>query len=218
MNLGPGMILDILAVLILLISIIWGARKGFAKTCFSFMQWFICIIAGFFLCTFLKEYLAEHTTLDEAIHNYILDQVHTTIEESAPYQSMPDLFSQWFQTESHDFIYGSCATLADITLTVLSFVAIIFAIKIICGLLKLLLSKEHHDGIIGFVDSVLGILFGLVRGALLLFILFALFVPILTLLPGTLSVAVKTAVDQSVIASVLYDDNLLLILLRDLFS
>lgn len=218
MKLEPGMILDILAVVILLFSIIGGARKGFARTCFSFMQWFICIIAGFFLCAPVKEYLCSHTTLDESIHNYILDQIHTTMEESSPYQSIPDLFSSWLQGEGSDFLYGSSASLTDIILTVLAFLLVILAVKIVGGLFILLFSKEYHDGVIGCLDGILGLLFGAVRGVLLLLILFALLVPVLTLLPGTLSLAMKTALDQSMIATVLYDDNLLLILLRDLFS
>lgn len=218
MKLEPGMILDILAVVILLFSIIGGARKGFAKTCFSFMQWFICILAGFFLCAPIKEYLCAETTLDEALHNYILDQIDTTIEQSAPYQSVPDLFRSWLEGDGGDFIYGSAASLTDIILTVLSFLLIILAVKIAGGLLVRLFSKEYHDGVIGCLDGVLGFLFGVVRGILILLVFFALLVPVLTLLPGTLSVAVKTALDQSMIASVLYDGNLLLILLRDLFS
>ncbi|MBR3755694.1 MAG: CvpA family protein [Firmicutes bacterium] len=218
MKLEAGMILDVLAVVILLFSMIGGARKGFAKTCFSFMQWFVCIIAGFFLCTPIKEYLCSHTDLDEAIHNYILDQIHTTIEKSAPYQSIPDLFRSWLQGEGGDFLYGSSASLTDIVLTVLAFLLMILAIKIVGGLVILLFSKEYHNGAIGCLDGILGLLFGVVRGILLLLLLFALLVPVLTLLPGTLSIAVKGAVDQSMLASVLYDDNLLLILLRDLFS
>ena len=218
MRLEPGMILDILAVIILLFSIISGARKGFAKTCFSFMQWFLCIVAGFFLCTPIKEYISEYTTLDETIYNYILDQVRTTIEESTPYQSIPDLFSQWLQGESNNFLYGSCASLTNIILTVLSFVFIVLAVKLVGGVLVRLLSKDYHSGVVGFLDGVLGFLFGAVRGVLILLISFAVLVPVLTLLPEVISATLKTAMDQSMIASVLYDDNLLLILLRDLFS
>lgn len=218
MSLGYGMILDILAVVILLFSIIGGARKGFTKTCFSFMQWFTCIVAGFFLCTLVKDTLISYTTLDDAIHNYILDQMKTTIEESAPYQSVPDLFSQWLQEAGNDFVYSTCASLTDIILTILSFLLIVLGVKLVGGIFVLLFSKEYHDGVVGCLDGVLGFLFGAVRGVLLLMVLFALLVPVLTLLPETLSVAIKTALDQSMIASVVYDDNLLLILLRDLFS
>lgn len=218
MKIEPGMILDILAVVVLLFSIVLGVRKGFAKTCFSFMQWFVCIVAGFFLCTPIKAYLTDHTALDEAIHNYILDQIRTTIEESAAYQSVPDLFGSWLQREGSDFLYGSCAALTNITLTVLTFLLAVLALKFVSGILVLLFSKEYHDGVIGCLDSILGFLFGMVRGILLLLLLFALMVPVLTLIPGPLSATIKAAMDQSMIASVLYDDNLLLILLRDLFS
>lgn len=218
MKIEPGTILDILAAIILLFSIFWGVRKGFAKTCFSFVQWFVCMLAGFFLCTPIKAYLIDHTTLDEAIHNYILDQISTTIEESPAYQSVPDLFGTWLQREGSGFLYGSSAVLTNITLTVLTFLLIVLTIKIVSSILILLFSKEYHDGVIGCLDSVLGFLFGAVRGVLLLLLLFALMVPVLTLVPETLSTVLKIAIDQSMIASVLYDDNLLLILLRDLFS
>jgi len=218
MSLTPGIIMDILAAVILLFSLIRGAQKGFAQTLVSFMQWFICIIAGFFLCASVKEYLVRQTDFDEAINRYILDQINTTIEESAPYNAMPDLFSEWINSESSDFVYGTSASLTDVILTVISFVAVIIVIKVICGFFALIFSKEYHDGLIGFLDGFVGFLFGAVRGVLLVFLVFAVLVPVLSLLPGTLSVALKTAMDQSYVASFIYDDNLILILVRDLFS
>lgn len=218
MNLEPGMIMDILAAVILLFSLIWGAQKGFAQTLLSFMQWFICIIAGFFLCASAKEYIIKNTTLDEAINSYILDQIGTTIEESTPYNSMPDLFSEWINRGSSDFVYGTSAALTDVILTVLSFIAVILVIKLVCGIFALIFSKEYHDGVIGFLDGLVGFLFGGVRGILLVYLSFAVLVPLLSLLPPEVSNPIKSAMDQSYIASVLYDDNLLLILVRDLFS
>lgn len=218
MSLTPGIIMDILAAVILLFSLIQGARTGFAKTLVSFMQWFVCILAGFFLCASVKEYIIKQTSLDDAINSYILDQISTTIEESAPYKAMPDLFSQWINSESSDFVYGTSASLTDVILTVLSFIAVILVIKIICGFFALIFSKEYHDGLIGFLDGFVGFLFGAIRGVLLIFIVFALLVPVLSLLPPTASEFIKTAMDQSYVASFIYDDNLLLILIRDLFS
>lgn len=218
MELGPGMIMDILAAVILLFSVIRGAQKGFAQTLLSFVQWFACIIAGFFLYGYVKDYISENTTFDDAVHHYILDQITTSIEESTPYNAMPDLFSQWINTGDNNFIYGTAASLTNVVLTVLSFVAVIVVIKIICGVLALIFSKEYHDGLIGFLDGLVGLLFGLVRGILLVFLFFALLVPVLSLLPSNIADTIQTAMDQSYVASMLYNDNLLLILIRDLFS
>lgn len=218
MNLEPGIIMDILAAAILLFSLIRGAQKGFTQTLLSFVQWFACILAGFFLCASAKEYIIHHTNLDEAINSYILDQISTTIEESTPYTSMPDLFSEWINDEGGNFVYGTSASLTNVILTVLAFIAVIIVIKLVCGLFAMIFSKKHNDGIIGFLDGFVGFLFGAVRGVLLVFLAFAMLVPLLSLMPSGLSEPIKLAMDQSYAASFLYDDNLLLILIRDLFS
>jgi len=218
MNLTPGIAMDILAAVILLFSMIQGARSGFARTLVSFVQWFGCIIAGFFLCTSVKEYIIRETTLDEAINSYILDHIGTTIEESTAYQSIPSLFGEWLNRNPSGFVYGTSASLTDVLLTIIAFLAVIFAVKLLCSIFILIFSKENHDGFIGFMDSLVGFLFGAVKGVLLLFLTFAFMVPVLSLLPGTLSETIRDAVDQSQLASFLYDDNLLLILVRDLFS
>ena len=65
MNLTPGIAMDILAAVILLFSMIQGARSGFARTLVSFVQWFGRIIAGFFLCTSVKEYIIRDIVTDD---------------------------------------------------------------------------------------------------------------------------------------------------------
>ncbi len=74
MNLGPGIILDIVICGILLFSTIMGAKKGVARTVVSFMQWFVCIIAGFILCDTVKGLLIDYTTTDDAINRYVLEK------------------------------------------------------------------------------------------------------------------------------------------------
>ena len=64
MNLGSGIVLDIIVVAILLFSTICGMRKGLVMTVVSFMQWFVCVIFGFIFCERVKVYLIDHTALD----------------------------------------------------------------------------------------------------------------------------------------------------------
>ena len=74
MNLGSGIITDIVICGILLFSTIMGAKKGVARTVVSFMQWFVCIIAGFILCDTVKGLLIDYTTTDDAINRYVLEK------------------------------------------------------------------------------------------------------------------------------------------------
>ena len=84
-------------------STIMGAKKGVARTVVSFMQWFVCIIAGFILCDTVKGLLIDYTTTDDAINRYVLEKYAKLIEDSSPYQAMPDLFSDWVNDASIPF-------------------------------------------------------------------------------------------------------------------
>ena len=113
MDLGSGIILDIIAAAILLSSVILGARKGLVLTVISFMQWFVCVILGFIFCEQVKAFLIDNTGLDETLIAMISGHAEASIESSAPYQAMPDLFGSWISAESGDFIYGTAASIAE---------------------------------------------------------------------------------------------------------
>lgn len=218
MNLGTGIIMDIVVCAVLLLSIIMGARKGAVMTVISFMQWFVCIILGFIFCDKVKALLIDYTTMDDWLNQYILNHIKTSIEESSPYQAMPDLFGSWVNDTSDSFIYGTSAAMTSTLMTVIAFLCIVFGIKIVCFGLVRLFSRKYHEGVVGFFDGFMGFLFGGVRGILYVFLLFAVLVPILGLVFPGLSEAVINSMDDSYIAGFLYNNNVLLILVRDFFS
>ena len=99
MNLGSGIITDIVICGILLFSTIMGAKKGVARTVVSFMQWFVCIIAGFILCDTVKGLLIDYTTTDDAINRYVLENMQNSIEmcirdRHIPFPILPALFQR----------------------------------------------------------------------------------------------------------------------------
>ncbi|MGN0659874.1 MAG: CvpA family protein [Emergencia sp.] len=210
--------MDIIVILILLLSAILGARKGCALTIASFMQWFVCIITGFIFADEVKVFLMDNTMLDDMIHSAVLQHIETTIEESSPYQAVPALFSTWVNEEGHDFAYGTAASITGVIMTVVSFLVIIFALKVIAFLIVHLFSRRYNEGVTGFFDGLLGFALGLVRGVLLVLLFFAFLVPVLGTVWPSFSETVVEAMDKSYVAGLIYDDNVLLILLRDLFS
>lgn len=218
MNLGSGIIMDIVVCAIILLSIIWGAKKGAVLTVISFMQWFVCIIFGFIFCDKAKAFFIDYTTMDDWLNQYILQHIKTTIEDSSPYQAMPDLFSDWVNDTSDSFIYGTSATIVSTLMTIIAFLCVVFGIKIVCFGLARLFSRKYHEGVVGFFDGFMGFLFGAIRGILYVFLVFAVLVPILGLIFPGLSEAVIDSMDDSYIAGFLYNNNVLLVLVRDFFS
>lgn len=217
MNLGSGIIMDVIVCAILLLSAVMGAKKGAAQTVVSFIQWFACIIAGFLLCSKAKGFLIDYTNLDDAINRYILSNLQTSVESSGPYQAMPALFSDWINDASDTFVYGASAAITSAIMTVIAFLCVIFGIRLLAFGLVRLFSRKYHGGVVGFFDGFMGFLFGAVRGLIYVFLFFALLVPILGLIWPGLSEAIVKSMDDSYIAGFLYNNNVLLILVRDFF-
>lgn len=209
MELGTGLMMDIAVLGILLLSTIWGARKGLALTVSNFMQWFVCLILGFVFCHKASELLADYTGLEEWIRNAVESQIETTLEESPIYRLLPDLFNGW--------IDSSTDSITSALMTIIAFLFIVFGIKLISFLVTQAFSRKYNDGVTGFIDGLLGFLFGLGRGLILAMLFFAVLVPILGLFMPGLSASISDAMETSSIAKIFYDENVLLILIRDIF-
>lgn len=218
METGTGFIMDIIVLAIILFSTIFGARKGFATAVSSFMQWFLCIVAGFFFNDTVKELLRDYTELDESIHRVISEQLSARIEENPTYRTLPDLFGGFLKDSPESFGNAAAEPICSALMSVIAFLAVVFGIKVLCALIMFLFSRKHNDGVTGFIDGFLGFLFGMARGLLLALLGFAVLVPVLGLLLPESAQPLIYAIEHSDIASVFYNENVLLILVRDLFS
>ncbi|MGC2873834.1 CvpA family protein [Ihubacter sp. rT4E-8] len=210
--------MDFIIILILALSAVLGARKGFALTLASFMQWFVCIVAGLLLCSKMKGFLIDYTTLDNTLNRMILSHIENSIQDSVPYKAMPDLFSSWISRGASEFAYGTSASITDVVMTVLSFLLVVAAIKIIAYLIVHLFSRKYNDGVTGLFDKTMGFIFGLVRGVLLVLLFFTVLVPVLSVLWPGMSETIIGFMDGARFSEMLYDGNMLLVLIRDIFS
>lgn len=218
MEFGTGIIMDIAAMAILLASTILGARRGLALTVASFMQWFVCVAAGFIFCGKMKELLTDNTQLDNFFLNSIKAHVQTSIEESSVYRALPDLFNGFADDSAKSLSYDTASSITSALMTVVAFLAVVLCIKAVCFLIVHLFSRRYNDGAAGFIDGFFGFLFGLARGLIMTLLFFALLVPVLSLLWPELTDAISASIDDSRIAKLFYNNNVLLILVRDLFS
>ena len=66
--------------------------------------------------------------------------------------------------------------------------------------------------------QLMGFIFGLVRGVLLVLLFFTVLVPVLGVIWPDMSETIVGLMDGTRLAELLYDDNMILVLIRDLFS
>ncbi|MEF9921367.1 MAG: CvpA family protein [Anaerovoracaceae bacterium] len=212
------MAMDVIVGVIILLSMFFGVKKGFALTLINCMQWFLSVIVAFLFYGRFQDLLVDKTHIDEVINEKIVTTISGSVTESPTYQSIPHLFSDTLNEISDTFMYRTATTMTDILLSIIAFLLIIIGIKIACFLISRLFSKKYNDGIVGFFDGAFGLGLGLVRGVLLVLIFFAFLVPILGIIFPEFSTFFLDSFETSYIAEMIYNDNILLILMDSLFN
>ena len=96
--------------------------------------------------------------------------------------------------------------------------SIVLAVSLAASLLNRIFSKQYHGGFLGFTDWLLGGVMGAVGGLFYVFVFLAVITPLTSLFMPSLSDALAQSLAESHFAAVLYDNNILLLILRDFFD
>ncbi len=236
------MAIDITILVILLISCLLGARKGFAATITSLFGWFVSTVCGLVFFDTVKKFIETNTPIDEFFNGIILERLvlaatgigtGTKPEGSLSYDTIPDLFGNFFtsinpqladgfnaaaENAVSKMLEGTAQSITSILMSVISFLILVLGIKLISRLILMLFSKQNNKGLTGFVDGLAGFAFGAVRGLFLIFIFLGLLVPILTLINPDFSQLAMDDFSKSKAGDFLYQHNLMLMVLKGLFT
>ena len=208
------MIFDLIVAGILVAAMVIGFRKGFIYSIVNTLGWIGSIAAGFIGCRLLAEELTVRTDLDETIYTKIYENVSESFESiTSSADTLPVILNETIDTAADSAAEALAAHLADMTMLILSFLIIFIVIKLICYLITTALSKRHNDGFIGFVDGMLGLIAGSIKGLLIVFLFLMMLVPVLNLIsPASTEVALR-GLENSYIAGTLYDANFLMLII-----
>lgn len=236
------MAIDITILVILLISCLLGARKGFAATITSLFGWFVSTVCGLVFFDTVKKFIEANTPIDEFFNGIILERLvlaatgigtGTKPEGSLSYDTIPDLFGNFFtsinpqladgfnaaaENAVSKMLEGTAQSITSILMSVISFLILVLGIKLVSRLILMLFSKQNNKGLTGFVDGLAGFAFGAVRGLFLIFIFLGLLVPILTLINPDFSQLAMDDFSKSKAGDFLYQHNLMLMVLKGLFT
>ena len=211
------MIMDIIILIIFIATAAYCVWRGFAATIVGFLQGIVSLIAAYFLCGLLGDYIKNNTNIGTFIEVKIRSTLSYKWEESDVFKALPSLFKKGSQGFTDDLISDGSAKIASIIISILSFVIILILIRLFLSLLLRLFSHKYQDGLVGCMDRLLGCLIGVFLGAFFVLAFLALLFPIIGIVAPSQYDLVMSWFDGSRIAKDLYDNNLLLILYRDFF-
>lgn len=214
------MIMDIIVFAILIATIFFSMRRGFALTLANFFGGIVSVVIGWIFSDDLAEILFKETFVGTWLTDKLHDGLVQSWQNSEIYQALPSLLrkesnsgTSW--TDS-DLITTGSEKLVMFFLTFISFFLIVIGLRLVIGLLKSGFSKKSQYGFRGFVDWFLGLIMGIVLGIINVMIFLALLPAVLGIFCPDMSESLVSWFSGSYAAQDLYDNNLLLVLMRDL--
>lgn len=209
---------DGIIVIIVIFTAVQGFRRGFVQTFIHTVGWLLAVVLGFVWYPHVIDFLKEKTGFYDLVHGKISERIAENANSAADSAagSIPevirDLLDKAIHSATDTIALSMSDSLSNLIFNMIGFLVVAIAIKLILLCLTMLFSKEKNDGFIGGIDSFFGLLAGTLKGIILVYILLAVMVPVTSLWVSSFLI---DELDGSVLGSYLYNNNLILMVVKD---
>lgn len=215
--------MDIGAVIILAATSIEGYMKGLIISFISMVGWVVATIVSMNFYPVVANYLIEktviYTKIVTAINNKVT--VASNIGESnqvpdlSSYIKLPKILDHFIiQPDSNTtpFIGSTVGDIAaKLMIDIISMVLIFIVVKILLMVIAHVLDKFSKLPVLNQLNRFSGLLFGIAKGCIIVFVLLAVLVPIIGI---TQSSFIIRGLESSTFVEYLYDNNLILTFIK----
>lgn len=232
-------IIDIIAILVILISVFIGYKKGFVKTILNLLSFFIAIAVALTFYKPLAVILTENTTIDDWIVEKIVfnneeknieedkeltlyvsgDNFNETLEDKNDFETilnmignLPNTITNNLELEEikNNTKHEFAYKISEQIMNLLSLIIIYVVVKLTLVIATYILHGIMQIPVLKQLNEILGMGIGAVLGFIQLYIAFAIITFISSI--ADISVVIET-IKISVFASVLFENNLIINLL-----
>ncbi len=212
------MVIDVIIGIIVIGTMAWSFHKGFVHTFLRTIDWVLAIVAAFLWSSKLGDFLMEKTDIYSNMLERTQEKFQGSMESATSgVNSLPSIFGDFINNTTQKIATDMAIVVTDRIYGILCFALIVIGVKLVIFALITLLSKENNEGFLGFTDGIAGMIIGFVKGMILVFLLLALMLPAVNMLSPEHTDAVMKSLDNSYYAGELYDNNFLLLIVRDFF-
>lgn len=197
------MIIDIIIIMIIALSTFLGYRKGFINLSVNLLASIIALLVMLFLTTPITNLFINTTSIDESIENIIIEKVNEAIGSQT---NNNEIINELVISSTEGMLEENAA---EISTTVIKFaVAILLFILVRVGLIFVsaianLLAKIP---VIKQMNEVGGIIYGLIRGVLAIYIILFLISSISLINTDNI---LNEKIEESTVTKLMYDNNII---------
>lgn len=211
-----NLLVDIIAVAILALCIFFGYKRGLVGVAFKLFSFLIAVIVAFLFCKPVTNLIVEHTEWDETIQSQLITTMSSEEinEQEIKDASTPEMWLTYINQSIEDtaqdakdtLVENSASSLAYGIINLVVILTLFIGTKLILWIVQLCTKFLTDLPILKQFNTLGGILFGILEGFFWLYVILA----ICSILPIA---SLQTWLSTSYLVSMLYEHNLILMLL-----
>lgn len=207
-----SIIVDVVIIGILLICIIMGYVRGLTGALIKIVSFVLSIIIAFVLFIPISNLIIDKTNIDENLEQSIKEMIIGNEQENK--ENMPTAITDYIgkqvenaADDAKEMVANSTANEVALTIVKAGTWIVLFIIaRILLILLRFITSLIARLPVIKQFDKLGGIIYGILEGLIIVYVLLAIISFVSPMMNGTLS----TAIEESHVGSMMYNNNLLL--------
>jgi len=208
-----GIILDVIIVAILAINVYLCYKKGLVNLAVGLIAVVAAIILSVIFYKPITNLVVENTGFDEAIENTIIETFVPEGTDAGQVQYVGIL--SFLETEvgnvvnqtQNEVMYETAGAMAEKVINLIVFIAIFTIVRVALFALTFVADAITSLPILKQLDDVGGILYGLVKALLIIYVVLAIVSLIVTF---TASTSISDVISSSYVTKFFYNNNILL--------
>lgn len=216
-----SIIIDLILIGIILLSTFLGYKKGLIGVAFKIVSFIIALIVTLILFKPISNYIITNTELANTIENTIVEKLSTTqIEEGKIKEESTDLPNvvvdyinggiQSGVNQAKDSVVKVVAhNLTETAISIIVMIGIFIITRLILLFAKAILDAVSEIPIVKQFNEVGGIIYGIIRAILLIYVILAIISLIAPMLDKTM---ILSAINNSILTKILYNNNIILMM------
>lgn len=211
-----GIAIDIGIILIMVLTIIIGYKKGLIKVAISFMAIIISLVLAIVVYKPIAKQIANNTQIDEKIENIIYQKIKDidfeNITEKEKEENQIIAFTEKYVDEAIEQSQENVAkyvakSLSETVLEIATFIILLIILRIVLLLLNIVASVIGELPIIKQFNKSGGIVYGIVEGFLIINVIFAI---LYIINPVCLNGKIEKNIEKSQLGKAIYKNNLII--------
>ncbi len=207
-----SLVVDLVVLAIIILCIIIGYVRGLTGSLIKILSFVLSIVIAFILFVPISNLIIDNTQIDENLEQSVRTMIigNENQEEQKMPEAITDYIGQKVESAADDAKQAVAdSTAREVSLTIVkagTWIILFIIARILLIFLKLITSLIAKLPVIKQFDKLGGIIYGILEGFVIVYVLLA----ILSFASPMIDIGIINAIDDSHVASILYNNNLLL--------